>query len=100
MKTEELFKQAREKVVEKHKSGWGIQTIQIFDFPLELNKSNTITWKPMVPQQTFQERVAHQNLQLQLFFSKIVHGTYECKMYLVRGAAQYRTSVYLSTPEA
>ncbi|MED6237279.1 hypothetical protein ATANTOWER_022040 [Ataeniobius toweri] len=35
----------------------------------------------------------------QLFYQN-VHGTYQCKMYLVVNAAQYRTFVYLFTPES
>ena len=65
MNTKQLFKQVRDKVVEKYKSEkilMSQRNIQIFDerFGAPSNPSSS-NGKNMVPQQTCQKRATHQN---------------------------------------
>ena len=64
MKTKELSKQVRDKVVEKYKSGLGYKKIaKSLMIPGAPSNPSSSNGKNMVPQQTCQERATHQNAQ-------------------------------------
>jgi hypothetical protein len=61
MKTKELSKQVRGKVVEKHRSGLGYKKIsEILNIPQSTINIHYLK-NNMAPQQTCQERASHQN---------------------------------------
>ena len=62
MKTKELSKEVRHKVVEKYRSGEGYKKIsKSLIIPLSLVKSIIKKWKTIIPSRLYPDQVAHPN---------------------------------------